>query len=113
MCCQTLQRLCFAPGRSHHSWRVAGKASNPRVLRSGAEQLLAMDRARRKRRRLWRVQKSHEDAEHQPVRNFMQRVEEALIANIPGVETCNIVRLTLDCGACWSLVGRLRKEVIG
>src|SRR5215471_9388210 len=109
---QTLQRLCFAPGRGHHGRRVAGKATDARILWARAEQLLAVHGARRERRRLWPVQKAHEDAEHQPVRNFMQRVEEALIANIRGVETSDIVRLALDRGARWSLVRGLGKKVI-
>src|SRR5215813_12658106 len=109
---QALQSDGLALIRCNHRRGVACKAPDPWIFRARSEELLSACRACCKWNRLRRVQESHEDREHLPVRQNVKRVEETLIALIRRIAPENVVRFAYGLMSLWRFVCRLRKEVI-
>src|SRR6266851_1168081 len=85
---QILECFGFASCRRRHRRRVAAKAG---IFRARTEDLLPPLGAGGKRRGLWRIKEPHKDREHLPVRKFMKRIEETLVANVGRFAPENVV----------------------
>src|SRR5215467_6709103 len=96
---QTLQGFGFASCGGDHRRRVAGKAAYTGIVRTSAEQLLAVRSTRSGDDRLRRIKKPHEDREHDPVGHFVERIKEALVALVRCIGTKDVVGLAFHRSA--------------
>src|SRR5215475_429232 len=106
---QALECHGFTLIRRDHRRRMACKASDSRIFWSRSKQLLPSRRARREFRWLRRVEESHENREHLPVRQNVKWIVKALISRISRIGPKNVVRFTHVLMALRRLVRGLRK----